>query len=76
MTPFLQHNSKRLANTLETKEAEFQMKEEEYQSDLQMKDHFDAGLEIKVLDLLLENALLKNQIASLSDTTTMKNTTK
>jgi hypothetical protein len=34
MTPFLQHNSKRLANTLETKEAEFQMKEEEYQSDL------------------------------------------
>ena len=52
------------------------MKEEEYQSDLQMKDHFDAGLEIKVLDLLLENALLKNQIATLSDTTTMKNTTK
>lgn len=50
MTPFLQHNSKRLANTLETKEVEFQMKEEEYQSDLQMKDHFDAGLEIKVLD--------------------------
>ena len=39
------------------------MKEEEYQADLQMKDHFDAGLEIKVLDLLLENAQLKDQVA-------------
>ena len=51
------------------------MREEEYQSDLQMKDHFDVGLEIKVLDLLLENALLKDQIAlsSSSDTTNTKN---
>lgn len=51
------------------------MTKEEYQSDLQMKDHFDAGLEIKVLDLLLENALLKSQITSSSGTTTMKNDT-
>ena len=52
------------------------MREEEYQSDLQMKDSFDVGLEIKVLDLLLENSLLKDQIASSSlDTTNTKNPT-
>jgi hypothetical protein len=39
-----------------------------------MKDHFDVGLEIKVLDLLFENSLSKDQIASsLSDTTNTKN---
>jgi hypothetical protein len=40
------------------------MKEEEYRADLQMMNHFDVGMEIKVLDLMLENAQLKNQVAN------------
>ena len=40
------------------------MKEEEHRADLQMMNHFDVGMEIKVLDLMLENAQLKNQVAN------------
>jgi hypothetical protein len=42
------------------------MKEEEHRADLKMMDHFDAGMEIKVLDLMLENAHLKNQVANIT----------
>jgi hypothetical protein len=41
------------------------MKEEEYHANLQMKDHFDVGMEIVVLDLILENAQLKNRVEAL-----------
>ena len=53
----------RLADTLDTKEEE-----------LQMKDRVDVDLECKVLDLMIENAELKNRVTDLEEGAAVQDT--
>ena len=61
----------RLADTLESKEEELQTKERELQTqkaEFQITQRVDVELETKVLDLMIENAELKNRVVDIQDT--------
>ena len=60
----------RLADTLETKEVELQAKDAE----LKMTTRSEVDLESKVLDLMIENAELKNQVTDQNEFVAVQDT--
>mmetsp|Transcript_38447 Transcript_38447/g.92671 ORF Transcript_38447/g.92671 Transcript_38447/m.92671 type:complete len:197 (+) Transcript_38447:37-627(+) len=73
----LAHPVKHLTDSLETKEAELQVKVAEIgakDAELKIKDRAEVDLESKVLDLMIENAELKNQVIDGDEVATVHDT--